>query len=349
MPEKESKESDVVALLKLPDDSQQCPSRWRQIAKDKTLFNVLHRAVEDKALPPVSGLLDEWRDWCAASGRMVQWEIAAGLVWCAEQAAKAPATLKASPSAEGLEAYRKGVELERCCFAIRSERYVPESLRDWAWGCIRTFLNVPARGRVLHIPAVAWRPAENEGFMLTLRLELMEGGTGGVLHHPEDAFVTIVDEGFNDSMRDAWQAACKLAAEKGAPLHCDARWRLLTGWSWDKSKRDDLVPAEVANDTSASGAAARGWWYALSNKVPDEEIVVLAQSDAVGGLTPVTGITAKVAAIAASERFDTIAVTTENYREAVEAVKKLGREQTLRVVDIACQKQPSVATPASSA
>ncbi|MCX6876568.1 MAG: hypothetical protein NTW21_22580 [Verrucomicrobia bacterium] len=300
--------------------------------------------MDHRALGDASSWIEQWKG-CLPNEEAArsEWEIAAALVWCAEQAAKALAAIRSSPSTDALDQHRKSVELERCCFAIRGKDYVSASLVDWAWGCIRTFLNAPPRGRALHIPVAAWRPADATGLVLSLQLELLAAGTGDVFHHPRDAFATKVDQEFSDSMRDAWQAACELAKAQGCPVDCDGRWRLLSAWAWDKAARADQKPADWANERSASGAAARAWYYALGGTVPDEELVVLAQSDAAGNLSAVSGVGPKARAIAETGGFDTIAVTNENVAEATEALRQIGKLGQIRIVDIEQHGDPAQA------
>jgi hypothetical protein len=59
------------------------------------------------------------------------------------------------------------------------------------------------------------------------------------------------------AMQDAWSGACILAQQHGAETcRSDGRWRLKVGSG----------PAAYAEDRSASGAAARGWWYVLTGR-----------------------------------------------------------------------------------
>lgn len=76
---------------------------------------------------------------------------------------------------------------------------------------------------------------------------------------------------------------------------------------------------------SASGAALRGWLYALQRMTPDEGVVVLGQvaADGSGRLEGVNGVRAKVKAINAATRFDTIVIVSdEDERDTKEALGK---------------------------
>jgi hypothetical protein len=86
---------------------------------------------------------------------------------------------------------------------------------------------------------------------------------------------------------------------------------------------------------SAGGAAALGWYHALRGTVPDERVIVLAQVDRAGRLTGVEGVPAKVRAIAAGGRFDTIVVAgEENQREAEDTLRELGKLGIIRVKNL---------------
>jgi exosome complex RNA-binding protein Csl4 len=150
-----------------------------------------------------------------------------------------------------------------------------------------------------------------------------------------DVLQIYPDKDFVTSMQQAWRAARTWAQEslaKGRPgdettsresadlFLQDGRWRLMPN--------DQALP-EVSG-RSASGAAARGWCFALTGKIPDEGVIVLAQVEDQKNpqlLIPVSGIPKKVKAIAEDEEFqiNTIVVTSrENYDEAVATRNALG-------------------------
>jgi hypothetical protein len=76
---------------------------------------------------------------------------------------------------------------------------------------------------------------------------------------------------------------------------------------------------------SASAAAAWGWYFALSDKLPDDDIIILGQLYQ-GAIRGVKGIEAKVKAIVAyakkNGRLDTIVVANENKEEAEKTLKR---------------------------
>jgi hypothetical protein len=208
----------------------------------------------------------------------------------------------------------------------RDERVVRGTV-SWVWDVTRLLLNASRRVVCCRkIPVAGF--AGDQGFLATLILEVLEPGRGAVFHHPQDAFVTNADEAFVAAMRDAWKSAGQLAQAPGVAIYTqDGRWQLRRGGD----------PEAQANDRSASGAAARGWWCALTGKVPDEGLIVLAQVDPedVQRLQDVEGVRAKTQAIAADGRFDTIVVaSTANQNEAQAALQEAGQLDHIRVVDL---------------
>jgi predicted S18 family serine protease len=166
----------------------------------------------------------------------------------------------------------------------------------------------------------------DRGVLATLVLDVVEPGGGQVFQHPKEAVRTYPQADFEQSMQDAWTAAKELAQKGGAQVLFDARWRLQL----------NEEPVLEVSGRSASGAAARGWWFALTGKVPDEGVIALAQVRADGLLEGVDGVPAKVKAIAGDGRFDTIVVASdENHREAETALRECGKAGVIRVVNIA--------------
>ena len=267
------------------------------------------------------------------------WKNARALVWCASQACNPPPSLKPLRVGKDLDAFRRSLEMERCCHALGTQ----EAL---AWGAILTFLDAPIRGQAVYVPVAESDEKAGKGFLNTLVLEVIETGANGVFHHPRDILATHWDPPFGDSIQDAWQAARALVgAEQETPLW-DGRWRILSGWTADPLKRCELRPTAEANGPSASAAAAWGWWFALTGKVLDDRVITVAKINAQGVISAVDGIRLKVEAIVAAGAFDTIAVEHENVDEARKAVadavkKRKIKPCDIRVVDIAEYKFPA--------
>jgi hypothetical protein len=197
----------------------------------------------------------------------------------------------------------------------------------WVWGCIRTFLNAPTRGKSLHVPVALYDAQCGKGYVATFVLEALPSGAMQVFHHPTDAFTTRFSKECDDSLQQAWRGALELARREGVDVLCDGRWRLLR----------DGQPIQEVGGRSASGAAAWGWYFALTGKVPDESIIVVAQvgETDVRLLNGVDGVDAKVKAIADDGRFDTIVVASDdNQREAEDALRALGKLGVIRVKNL---------------
>lgn len=269
-----------------------------------------------------------------------------------------------SPRSAALPLYAQVVD---CVFRFLADNTLPPASPErlsWVWDVTRTLLGQPRHAVCIRKIPVAGTEG-SPGFLATLTLEVLEPGCGAVFHDPHDAFCTRADAAFVAAMQDAWRGARLLiqtqAQEQTPPQEqdrqtqepnrqaqsqarepdrqaqtqaaklpqWDGRWRLLRGGG----------PAAEANDRSASGAAARGWWFALTDKVPDEGVIVVAQVDEndvtqLKGVDDV-GVVAKTKAIAADGRFDTIVVATAtNQREAEAALREVGKLGPIRVVNL---------------
>jgi hypothetical protein len=190
-------------------------------------------------------------------------------------------------------------------------------------------LEAPSWWAEVHVALMDERQVDNQdsAFIATLVLEAIEGRVGQIVHHPIDGFYPCGDKEFLDSMNDAWTAARALLRKQGVDVQrCDGRWRL---------RRRDGQPIQEVGGRSASGAAARGAWFAMQGKVPDEGVIVLAEVDSDGMLKGVSGVDAKAKAIAADGRFDTIVVASDdNQRKAEKALKALGKLGAIRVKNL---------------
>ncbi|MBN2566335.1 MAG: hypothetical protein JXB46_11555 [Candidatus Eisenbacteria bacterium] len=170
---------------------------------------------------------------------------------------------------------------------------------------------------------------KEEAVIAQFVFERLPNGSGELFIAAEQAFVWMDDE-FRRLFSDVPKAVRQLLRNEGKSFDdCDIRVRVQF-WGGDKLVDDPLT------GNSGSGAAARGLWYLLANKVPDREIIVLAQIDGTGSLSGVAGIETKVQEVAkAKDRFDTIIVASaDNERDARSALRKLGKEGDIEVVNI---------------
>jgi hypothetical protein len=294
---------------------------WKQLTSDDTLFVALHRAVQKKSVGQARQWTEEWETFVQnEQTRFHQWNIIRTLVWCAEQAIASPQHFR--------------TEVDRSILALADVPRFVEEREEWAWCCVRTFLDVHFHR--VEIPVVGWnqRADTDGGFLATLVLEVSTNGAGQLTHHPADVFCTVPDDQFRASMNAAWAAARNLLGESGS--FRDGRWRLLQDWTWEEQKRVLLKPAFQANGRSASGAAVWGWRFALTGKVPDEGIIIIAQVDendvkllkGFGG----EGVFAKTKKINDTGGFDTIVVASTQDEQA--AVQALGDQSPIRVVNL---------------
>ena len=202
-----------------------------------------------------------------------------------------------------------------------------DDLRGWALGT-RDWLT----GRSTQSAAAACVLVEDgEARVHTLWLEVMPGGSGRLFRHPKDALVDCPPGGgFLAAMTRAWQWARERSGHSGDRTF-DARWRLVAGPFADPDER--TVPSP--NGGSAAGAAARAWWHLLTERVPDEEVVVMAGLSDTGRLEQVSSIDKKVRAVNDANRdcrgrgvlnqwFDTIIVAShEDKLEAQAEIRRI--------------------------
>jgi hypothetical protein len=314
-------------LLKMP---RACKREvfWARLTTGEVLFAALRQAVGERAVGTATRWVETWHPFVERSSLQNQWSVVCTLAWCAEQAANRP------------EFYRD--ESNRSHFARGAQEDAPRHIKEyvkaneaWVWGCVRTLIpNTRTRGLSLHVPVAGWDKRRRKGFLCTLVLDVLERGTGDVFHHPGDAFSTAVDQEFSAAMGDAWRAALRWARGRGVDVLCDGRWRLLRGWSMAAEKRELLAPVAEANSRSASGAAARGWCYALGGWVPDNRVIVVAQVDPNDGAHLLgvddEGVFEKTKEILKYDDFDTIIVADE--RNKARALGALAQASHVRVI-----------------
>lgn len=251
----------------------------------------------------------------AQQRRHHQWWTARRMLWCAEQAAQAETS--------------DYDQINRLLLAIAD---VPPFIADhkaWAFDCIRSLRDADPPFRTVSVPvALADDRPSDTGIVCTLVLDVLHPGGGQVFQHPQDALTTSIAADFHTSMTDAWEQAKAHARKEGVTEPYDGHWRLLF----------ENYPLKEATGRSASGAAARGWYFALTGKIPDKGLILLAQVDERDSqrLTIVDGIRAKVKAIAEDDKFqiNTIVVTShENRDEAHDALGSRASEITVELRD----------------
>lgn len=309
-----------------------CERAYRELIKGDTLFRALDQLLHPVRLPAESlrwmelcrGQLFEDRAEEPAATR--KWECARDMVWCALQAVE-----YLSGNQDKLPT-RQQYEMNR---SIQEIADPPEFLRgdtdreSWAVGCIDAFIRPPTKS--IRVPVAVEKTDDGSGSLATLHLEILQPGTGQLIHHPADKLATSFHKSFADSMGDARQAAKTLA---GKDELFDSRWRLL---------QDSGAPLSLSvSGHSASGAAAWGWHCALTGKVYDPRVIVLAEIDSSGVLSPVNGVQAKTQAIADCGRFDTIVVADgrdksakdHNQTVAERVLRESGKLGPIRVVNL---------------
>jgi hypothetical protein len=304
--------------LKMPDgDWDEQDEAWDALTTH--LFSSLQAALARGMLLDFNGLrsdLETWNAFIAFDGagqKRYQWHAAQRLIWCAEQAA-------------GLSG-NNWDEIDRLRLVLADSPDLIKGLEGWAMDCIRVLRKVHRPVRPVQVPiALSDELVQSQASLATLVVETLKPGGGQVFLHPADGLRTYPHADFESSMQAAWAAARALAEkEEDTDVLFDGRWRLLL--------QDQ--PIEEIRGRSASGAAALGWYHALRGTVPDERVIVLAQVDRAGRLTGVEGVPAKVRAIAAGGRFDTIVVAgEENQREAEDILRGLGKLDIIRVKNL---------------
>jgi hypothetical protein len=296
------------------------PLAWLLLTTGDRLFRALREAVRRREVDAARRWVEEWGLFVAQQRGYApdqgwnpddvpeQWERMRVLAWCAERAVHDPDCFRAGHDGGRRPRAPSLGSLER-------DPVWPVVARDpdWARVCMRTLLGARQRGRTVGVAAAAWDEAGGDaaaGRVVTLVLEVLECGAWQVAHHPVDHLATSVDPAFAASMEDAWEAAREQVESEGIELPpVDGRWRVLEG----------SLPVPLIAGRSASGAAARGWYFALRDRVPDEEVMVLAEVKRVAPeapgprrfvLGPVDGVRPKVRAIAADGRFDSLVVVS---------------------------------------
>jgi hypothetical protein len=310
-----------------------CERAYRELIKGDTLFRALDQLLHPVVRLPAESLL--WMELCRGQlfedgaedqEAIRKWERARDMVWCALQAAEYLSKHQAElPTRQQHEMNRSIQEIADPPEFLRGDK----DRESWAVGCIDAFIRKPTKS--IRVPVAVEKTDDGSGSLAILHLEILQPGTGQLMHHPADKLATSFHKSFADSMGDARQAAKTLA---GKDELFDSRWRLL---------QDNDAPLSLSvSGHSASGAAAWGWHCALTGKVYDSRVIVLAEIDSSGALSPVNGVQAKTQAIADCGRFDTIVVadgrdrSVKDHNQAVaeRVLKESGKSETIRVINL---------------
>lgn len=289
------------------------------------VFIALQQLVTEQALPAglTDVLLDAWEDESRPEQNTPGWRWLLALLalcWSAEQAQNILVTQTNLRAPEQMPRPERPRELKE---------FDAHKLWDWC----RILSGASGLSAAVEVP-VALVDRSGKGLIATLSLGTIDDGdgvtragsvaTGRAIQHPLDALAEPHAESFVRSMSNAWAWAALLGCGRRA---CDGYWRLL------KDATPFAAPEVFsAGGASAGGAAYVGWYHALCGTLPDGELIVLAEMDVSGGLSPVNGVSAKAEAIALDGRFDTIVVADDtNEREAVAALSRLGKLATIKV------------------
>ncbi len=185
------------------------------------------------------------------------------------------------------------------------------------------------------------------GVLAQFRFERIAGGSGGVYITPEQAFIRM-DASFHESVFHAAKGGVGkfLEDRPHACKDCDVRVSIQQFDPDNEVPGLGLFDPEAAGrraawfegelrGRSASGAAAWGLAFVLTPMRPDPGMIVLAQADSAGGLSPIDDIRPKVRKIAEYDCFDAIVVVgSENRLDAEDALKDLGRGDDICVEEI---------------
>src|SRR5262245_21317586 len=159
-----------------------------------------------------------------------------------------------------------------------------------------------------------------EAVLAQFVLECLADGKGEVFIAPEQAFVPM-DEEFRRLFLDVPFAVARCLEDQGVHFsRLDIRLRV------ELEPRAKFT-SPLLRGNSASGAVARGMYFALTGRVPDPGVMVMAQLKRDGSVAGVDGIEEKVRAAAAVESIDTIIVASkEDQGKAVPALLVKDRE-----------------------
>jgi len=263
-----------------------------------------------------------------------RWKIFAQMLWCFDEARRSeriePSEIDRVALGNRLPAFDKQQGITQ--FTGDPSGRSADVARAYMW--IRSFRSIEPSARAA-VPVALYDTKEGSGFLATLTLEVMPGGVGEVADHPGAAFDVIHHDAFVKSIGRAWTMALRATSGEA---RVDGRWRVERRAVPRSSASREL---RLVDGPSASGAAVRGWWHVLHNRIPDAEIVVLAQISKDGNsLETVDFVSRKVEAIVREgtgsdghSAFDTIVVIGDRARK--EAEEALGDNPLgIRVVSL---------------
>ena len=330
---------DLASLLAFPPEQPDRSYKWERLVHGDTLYQALAHAVRSRAAVDwrrlTRTLREQWRDEYLISpeapvplGQTRAWDTAAMLLWCAEKAATQPERFAQAQDRTALNM----TELPRWL----------NTDGPTVWGWIRALLAPSTTPTTVY--AALEDGTDTHGWVVELTLETVAAGAQTVCRHPSDAFGVAVASDFIQALQDAWAAAVTLAQNEGHDVaELGATWQL-TG--------KDLPDPVYVDGRSIGGAAARGWWYLLTDRVPDRGVIVLADVKPNGELVEVNGIGAKTRAIAAHaaatpdgpSRIDTIVTASAANAEAARAELAKQTAAWLTVVDLSALPSPDLAS-----
>jgi len=169
---------------------------------------------------------------------------------------------------------------------------------------------------------------DSNGVGLVAELELQTiKGNGETHQHPGDLLSTSVNGNFTRAMSMAFRAAHVLASRQENSLvrqnpECYGRWRL--------TNRTTGLPIESLDGPSAGGAAFFGWYSALTERIYDSGVIVMAAvtleegtaTDPVIMFKGVNGVKSKVEAVADLEAspIDKIMIASDENEDEAKSI-----------------------------
>lgn len=140
--------------------------------------------------------------------------------------------------------------------------------------------------------------ATGTGAIREFVFERLPGEGSGQLFPAAEQALLPIDQDFHDAL---FQHALNATGGQADDTETTRDYRV-------RIEPDGTLPLE---GNSAGGAAARGLSHAMSHRIPDSDLIVLASLDCAGGLNAVGHIGPKLRAIASIDSFSTIVVASE--------------------------------------
>lgn len=209
----------------------------------------------------------------------------------------------------------------------------------WLCDLIRTLLGKPGTFRQVQAPFAMME--QGEAVLAEFVFEVIPSYDGQVFITPEQAFVKF--ENNFDAIFDVVPSAVHVLIGWGKKQE-KPNVRISINRLYAQSKLNSqaepsverkLLDLDVLEEGSGTGAAGRGLYFALTGKIPDAGVIVLAKINESGDLLHVDHVHEKVQAIANCDCFDTIAIADKrNADEAKNALGKLDKAGDIAVVNI---------------